>query len=75
MIFVVPLARDVFRSLQQRSAVSTALSASTLTHLTFANCQTLRGMYVMRNSFPCIVVYVGLQQYYARGLVSGALKG
>ncbi|HXS63118.1 MAG TPA: carbohydrate ABC transporter permease [Streptosporangiaceae bacterium] len=24
---------------------------------------------------PCIVVYVGLQRYYVRGLVSGALKG
>ena len=24
---------------------------------------------------PCIMVYVGLQRYYVRGLVSGALKG
>ena len=24
---------------------------------------------------PCIVVYVSLQRYYVRGLVSGALKG
>jgi multiple sugar transport system permease protein len=24
---------------------------------------------------PCIIVYVGLQRYYVRGLVSGALKG
>jgi multiple sugar transport system permease protein len=24
---------------------------------------------------PCIVVYVALQRYYVRGLVSGALKG
>jgi len=24
---------------------------------------------------PCVVVYVGLQRYYVRGLVSGALKG
>ncbi|HEY9240592.1 MAG TPA: glucose ABC transporter permease [Streptosporangiaceae bacterium] len=24
---------------------------------------------------PCIVVYVGLQRFYVRGLVSGALKG
>jgi len=24
---------------------------------------------------PCILVYVALQRYYVRGLVSGALKG
>ena len=24
---------------------------------------------------PCVVVYIGLQRYYVRGLVSGALKG
>lgn len=24
---------------------------------------------------PCVVVYVALQRYYVRGLVSGALKG
>jgi multiple sugar transport system permease protein len=24
---------------------------------------------------PCVVVYTGLQRYYVRGLVSGALKG
>ncbi len=24
---------------------------------------------------PCIVVYVALQRYYVRGLISGALKG
>ncbi len=24
---------------------------------------------------PCIIVYIGLQRYYVRGLVSGALKG
>ena len=24
---------------------------------------------------PCIVVYVSLQRFYVRGLVSGALKG
>jgi multiple sugar transport system permease protein len=24
---------------------------------------------------PCIVVYVALQRYYVRGLLSGALKG
>jgi len=24
---------------------------------------------------PCIVVYVALQRFYVRGLVSGALKG
>ena len=24
---------------------------------------------------PCVVVYVALQRFYVRGLVSGALKG
>ena len=24
---------------------------------------------------PCVVVYVSLQRFYVRGLVSGALKG
>lgn len=24
---------------------------------------------------PCVLVYVALQRYYVRGLVSGALKG
>ena len=24
---------------------------------------------------PCIVVYVALQRFYVRGLISGALKG
>jgi multiple sugar transport system permease protein len=24
---------------------------------------------------PCVIVYVALQRYYVRGLVSGALKG
>jgi multiple sugar transport system permease protein len=24
---------------------------------------------------PCVIVYVSLQRYYVRGLVSGALKG
>jgi multiple sugar transport system permease protein len=24
---------------------------------------------------PCIIIYVALQRYYVRGLVSGAVKG
>jgi ABC-type glycerol-3-phosphate transport system permease component len=24
---------------------------------------------------PCVIVYVALQRFYVRGLVSGALKG
>ena len=29
----------------------------------------------VRAMIPCIVVYVALQRFYVRGLVSGALKG
>jgi multiple sugar transport system permease protein len=39
--FVLPLAWEVFRSLQPESAVTSAPSGKTFSHLTFANYQTL----------------------------------
>jgi len=41
VVFVVPLAWEVFRSLEPESAVSSAPTSQTFTHLTFANYQTL----------------------------------
>jgi len=59
-IFVVPLAWEVFRSLQPESAVSTAPSASTFTHLTFANYRTLLAGQddIIRNVVNSLIVAV-----------------
>ncbi len=59
-IFVVPLAWEVFRSLQPESAVSAAPSANTFTHLTFANYRILLAGQddIIRNVVNSLIVAV-----------------
>jgi multiple sugar transport system permease protein len=59
-VFVVPLAWEVFRSLQPESAISSAPSGSSFSHLTFANYQTLLSGQddILRNVVNSLVVAV-----------------
>jgi multiple sugar transport system permease protein len=59
-VFVVPLAWEVFRSLQPESAVTTAPSGQSFTHLTFANYATLLSGQddIIRNVMNSLIVAV-----------------
>jgi multiple sugar transport system permease protein len=59
-VFVVPLAWEVFRSLQPESAVTTAPSGQSFTHLTFANYRTLLSGQddIIRNVMNSLIVAV-----------------
>lgn len=59
-VFVVPLAWEIFRSLQPESVISAAPSGSSFGHLTFANYQTLLSGQddILRNVVNSLVVAV-----------------
>jgi multiple sugar transport system permease protein len=59
-VFVVPLAWEVFRSLQPESAVTSAPSSATFGHLTFANYHTLLSGQddIIRNVTNSVIVSV-----------------
>jgi multiple sugar transport system permease protein len=59
-VFVVPLAWEIFRSLQPESAVTSAPSGATFSHLTFANYQALLSGQddILRNVINSLIVAV-----------------